>query len=485
MESSRSSPVPSVQPRPKLTALIVAGAFFMEFLDSTIIAPALPDMAASFGISAVDLNIGISAYLMTVAVFIPMSGWISDRFGIRRVFASAIIVFTVASALCGVSQGLWTFTAARILQGIGGAMMVPVGRLVVLRNTEKRNLMRAIATLTWPGLAAPIVGPPLGGFITTYASWHWIFLINVPLGAIALLLAVVVIRDARVAARSPFDWIGFALTGSACIGFMYGFDQIAQPQSQWLTPGLVLMASIVLGAASLRRARRKSHPLLDVSALRVQTFAAMVRAGFVFRAVVSAIPFLLPLMFQIAFGLNPFVSGLLVLALFSGNLGIKPLTSGILKRFGFRTTLLANGLLFSLTTFACALFSPDTPLAIIVIVLFFGGVTRSMQFTANITLAFVDVREEQLSGANTLFNMMTQIGLAMGIALGAIALRLAHSVTGSTPGPLSLTDFQLAFATIGALALLALIDCFALPPEAGSSISGHGANRTTDSVNRK
>lgn len=468
------------QPRPLLTSLIVAGAFFMEILDGTIIAPALPDMAGSFGVGVVDLNIGISAYLMTVAVLIPMSGWISDRFGARPVFASAIVVFTLASVLCGVSDGLWTFTAARVLQGVGGAMMVPVGRLVVLRNTEKHDLMRAIATITWPGLAAPIIGPPLGGFIATYASWRWIFLINVPLGIVALILALMFIRDARGGTRAPFDWTGFALISSACLGFMYGFDQIAQPSSRWLMPVLALFASIILGVVAFRRARRLPHPLLDVSSLRVQTFAAMVRTGFVFRAVVSAIPFLLPLMFQIAFGLSPFVSGLLVLSLFSGNLGIKPLTSRVLKRFGFRTTLIINGFLFSLTTFACALFSPATPLAIIVVVLFFGGVTRSMQFTANITLAFVDVREDQLSSANTLFNMMTQIGLAMGIALGAISLRLASVLTGGAENSLSLADFQVAFATVAALAIVALIDCFALPADAGATVSGHVAKRALD-----
>ena len=205
-----------------LIAMLVAGAFFMENLDGTVIATALPQMGNSFHVSPVDLNMGMTAYLLMLAVFIPISGWVADRFGARTVFAAAIAVFTVSSILCGLSGGLWQFTGARIIQGIGGAMMVPVGRLVVLRTTEKHNLVRSIAYITWPGLVAPILGPPVGGFITTYASWHWIFFLNVPLGVIGITLAVLWITNSKADQHKPFDWTGFGLSSTACTSFMYG-----------------------------------------------------------------------------------------------------------------------------------------------------------------------------------------------------------------------------------------------------------------------
>ena len=221
--------------RPLLIALLVAGAFFMENLDGTVITTAVPQMARSFGVSPVDLNIGITAYLLALAVFIPISGWLADRFGARIIFGGAIAIFTGSSVLCGISNGLWEFTAARILQGLGGAMMVPVGRLVVLRTTAKQDLLRSIAYITWPGLAAPILGPPVGGFITTYASWRWIFLLNVPLGILGVVVALLLIPASRDNVRKPFDWIGFVLSGAACVLLMYGLDLIGRQEIHWLT----------------------------------------------------------------------------------------------------------------------------------------------------------------------------------------------------------------------------------------------------------
>ena len=216
----------------------------MENLDGTVIATAMPQMARSFGASPVDLNIGMTAYLLALAVFIPISGWLTDRFGARPVFASAIGLFTASSVLCGLSNGLWEFTAARILQGLGGAMMVPVGRLVVLRTTAKQDLLRSIAYITWPGLAAPILGPPIGGFITTYASWRWIFLLNVPLGLLGVVLAHWLIPNSRSSQKSLFDWIGFILTSAACVSLMYGLDLIGRHEINWLTTGLLLVCSL-------------------------------------------------------------------------------------------------------------------------------------------------------------------------------------------------------------------------------------------------
>lgn len=456
--------------RSSAIALLVAGAFFMENLDGTVIVTALPQMAASFGVDPVSMNVGVSAYVLTLAVLIPASGWVADRFGARRVFASAVMTFTLASILCGLSQSLDVFIAARILQGAGGAMMVPVGRLVVLRATPKHDLIRAIATITWPGLVAPILGPPIGGFITTYASWHWIFLLNVPLGLIAFVLALKLVPAGRSGEARPFDWPGFALSGAACFALMYGLDLISRGDSDWGMAAAWMLASLGLGVAAVRHARRRAHPLVDLWALRVRAFAVTIYGGSLFRLAIGAVPFLLPLMFQIGFGLDPFQSGLLVLAVFAGNVAMKPFTTAILRRFSFRTTLLVNGLLNALSLFACALLTPQTPVVVIAVALFVGGLFRSMQFTALNTLAFAEVPEPRMGGANTLLNMVQTMAMGMGVACGAVALRLAAMLHPAGDASMPLVDFHIAFAIMGLMALLGLLDVLRLDPEAGDAV---------------
>jgi EmrB/QacA subfamily drug resistance transporter len=454
-------------------AILVAGAFFMENLDGTVIATALPQMGRSFHVNPVDLNIGMTAYLLMLAVFIPISGWVADRVGARTVFLSAIAVFTGASILCGLSTGFWQFTAARVIQGIGGAMMVPVGRLVVLRTTEKHNLMRAMVYITWPGLVAPVVGPPVGGFITTYASWHWIFFLNVPLGVIAMALAALWITNLREDRAKPFDWIGFALSSTACVSFMYGLELIGRQNTPWLTTGLFLGCGGALGVLAIVHLRRASAPVIDLSSLKIKTFAVTLGGGSLFRMAISVSPFLLPMMFQVGFGLDAFRSGLLMLGLFAGNLGMKTVTSPVLRRYGFRSVLIANGILTALGILACSALAPQTPRIVIIAVLFVNGVCRSMQFTSLNTLAFADVPKSQLSSATSFFSMVMQMTMGMGVALGAIALRLAALLDrhrGATP---SATEFRIAFALVSVLAFVAVIDCFSLAPEAGAAVTGH------------
>ena len=375
--------------RARLVALIVAGTFFMEYLDGTVIATALPAMAVDFGRSAVTLSVGISAYLLTLAVFIPVSGWIADRYGTRDVFVSAIAVFTAASMLCGLCDGLWTFVAARVVQGVGGAMMVPVGRLAVLRTTEKAALVGAIALLTWPALAAPLFGPPLGGLLTTYATWRWIFYLNVPIGAVAMVLAWRFLPNLHATDRRPFDLPGFLMGGLALAAVMEGMELISAGTAAGAA-GL-LGAGLVLGWFAVRHARRTPHPVMALAPLGVPTFAATLTGGTVFRVTIGSIPFILPLLFQIGFGLDPFQSGVMLLATFAGNIGMKPLTTGILRRWGFRTVGIVTGVGAALALLACAALFPATPLAVILPILFAGGLARSMQFTVLNTLAFADI----------------------------------------------------------------------------------------------
>jgi len=464
---------PVVVGNPLRIALLVAAAFFMENLDGTVIATALPQMARSFAMSAVDLNLGMTAYMLTLAVFIPASGWFADRFGARTVFGGAILGFTVASGLCALSNGLWEFTAARILQGMAGAMMVPVGRLVVVRATEKRDLMRMIGIIVWPGLVAPVLGPPLGGFITTYASWRWIFLLNIPLGLVGIALAWAWIRNERGSERKPFDGLGFALGGSACVAFMYGVELLGRQDAPWGQVAGFVGAAVVLGFFAWGHARRHPHPLLDLGALKVPSFAVAAWGGSLFRIAISTAPFLLPLLFQVGFGMDAFHSGLLVLTLFAGNLAMKTVTNPVLRRFGFRTTLLGNGLVVVVAAAACMLFSPATPWPVIAAVLFVNGLARSMQFTSLTTLSLAEIPAPQMSGASTLSSMVQQMTMGMGIAFGALALRVAAFAEGDTSGTPSVVDFRIAFGLVAALALAALFDVRTLAPDAGAEVSGH------------
>ncbi|TCT03259.1 MFS transporter [Aquabacter spiritensis] len=467
------TPVPPQSRRSSTAiALLVAGAFFMENLDGTVITTAIPQMAVSFGVAPIELNIGVSAYLLTLGVFIPISGWVADRFGPRRVFAAAIIVFTLASLLCGLAQSLTEFVLLRILQGVGGALMVPVGRFVVLRTTPKERLISAIAMLTWPALVAPILGPPVGGFITTYATWRWIFYLNLPLGMIGLVAALILIPGDRAAVSRPFDWPGFVFCGGALFTLLWTAEALGQPDVDWSVAALTAGAGLLLLGLGLRHLARAAHPLVDLSAVSLPTFSVAVRGGSAFRAAIGAVPFLLPLMFQLGFGLDAFQAGLLMMAVFAGNLLMKPATVPVLKRFGFRRVLLINSLINAASLAACALFTPQTPTAVIATILFLGGLTRSMQFTALNTIAFADVPAERMSGANTLFSTAFQIAMGLGVALGAIAIRLAEwGADLAGLGQVPAVSYRGAFLVIALVSLFSVYDCLRLPKDAGDHLS--------------
>lgn len=450
-------------------ALLVAATFFMENLDATIIATALPDIAHSFGVAAVDLNIAMSAYMLALAAFIPISGWLADRLGARRVFASAIVLFSLASLLCGLSGSLEMFLAARVLQGLSGAMMVPVGRLAVLRATEKKDLVRTIGYITFPALVAPILGPPLGGFIVTHATWPWIFFVNLPLGALAFIATFALISDHRAERQRPFDWLGFVLLSSTCVALLYGFELLGQNLAHFWPGALLCLAALVLGAWSVRHMRRHAHPLLNLGVLKIQTFSVSFVGASLFRIAISTLPFLLPLMFQLAFGLSPLTSGLLVVAVFAGNLAMKSRTTWVIQRWGFRRVLLVNGAIGVAALAACALFDADMQHWLIMLVLFIGGLSRSLQFTAYNTLGFADVPQAQMSDASTLFSMAFQLSMGMGIAVGALLLRAAMALHGN-PSQADTADFQLTFLFVGLLAVFALYDSWQLKPEAGAAV---------------
>jgi len=468
LSSKHTLPIPQPNPRNAyLGVLLVSAAYFMENLDGTIIATALPHMARSFHARAVDLNVGMTAYLLAVAIFIPVSGWVADRVGTRTTFAWAIAVFTLASVLCGAANGILSFTAARTLQGIAGAMMVPVGRLVVLRTTQREDLLRAIAYITWPGLVAPILAPPLGGWISDAASWRWIFFLNIPLGVSALVLTFFFIRNDRDEVPRQFDWFTFVLSAIACGSFVSSIEVVGQSRPNYFVAVALLAGSLLTGVLAILATLKSPAPLFDLASLKLRSFAVTIFGGSLFRVAISVAPFLLPLMFQIGFGLSAFRSGLLLLALFAGNLGMKPMTSYMLRRFGFRNVLIVNGLCVFVATALCSTLSPAMPAALLIAILVANGMGRSMQFTSLNTLAFADMKPARMSAANSLQGTIQQLTMGMGVAVGALALRLAEKFHGRGSDLPRLQDFQMAFVLVSALALISVADYLFLPGNAG------------------
>ncbi|MEA9999847.1 MFS transporter [Cryobacterium sp. RTS3] len=459
--------------RQRNIALLVAGTFFMEILDGTILTTAAPQIGRAFGVASVDVGVAITAYLLTLAVLIPLSGWITARFGARRVFLTAIAVFTVASILCAASPSLLLLTLSRVLQGAGGAMMVPVGRLAVLRVTAKGDLIRAIALLTWPALAAPVIAPLAGGLITTYTSWHWIFLINVPLGIVAFFAARVLVPGEEPVSPPALDWAGLWLSCSALGSLILAASLLSAPVPDW--PALLALASAgaALGGLAVRHLRRARHPLLDLDALRIETFRVAHAGGWMFRLTISAVPFLLPLLFQDAFGWSPVLAGSLVLALFAGNMAIKPVTTPLLRRFGFRRVLLSATTGAALSMALAALLTVETPVVIIVVLMVFSGVVRSVGFTGYNTIAFADVGRGQMTAANTLASTLQQLAAGFGIACGAIALRAGSALVGADAlGALGAGSeaFRIAFLLLALLTVPAVVEAWRLSPGAGENI---------------
>lgn len=459
-------------PQSRNIALAVAAALFAQFLDGVIIVTALPQMARDFGVGTLEMSIGVTIYMLAVTICIPAAAWLADRFGARRVFLTSVAAFTLASLLCALAQDLPQFVVARALQGVGGAVLFPVGRILVLRSAQKSEIVSAIGLTIWPALFAPVLGPALGGFLTEYASWQWNFWINIPLGLVNFLLVWrIVPRDGALRPR-PFDGVGFLLTATCLASLVYGFEAMVQGTLPvTATLGLAGLA-VIAGVLTLVWLPRQAHPLIDLSTFRIPTFAATdAKAGVLIRIGVNASPFLLPLMFQVAFGLDAFSAGGLVVAYFLGNLAIKAITTPTLRRFGFRSVLVVNGCLAGLSTAACGLLTPDTAYPLLIFILLLAGATRSMQFTALATLAFADVDAERRSSATTISSMSQQLSMVFGVAIAAGCLSLFQLWRGAPT--LALVDFQASFFLVGAMVVLSALSFLRLTRDAGAEVSGH------------
>jgi EmrB/QacA subfamily drug resistance transporter len=457
----------------RIIPLIVATALFMENMDSTVIATSLPAIAADIGTSPLTLKLAITSYLLSLAVFIPASGWTADRFGARMVFTLAVGVFMVGSIGCALASNVTHFVFARILQGMGGAMMTPVGRLVLLRTIDKAGLVSAMTWVTMPALIGPVIGPPLGGFITTYFSWHWIFLINIPIGLLGIVLAMKYIDPIRSVDPERFDLYGLVLAGVGLAGIAFGLSVAGLN----LLPWSVIAALVGVGSISMTlyiiHARRTGSPVLDFSLLRLPTMRAAIIGGFLFRLGIGALPFLLPLLMQVGFGLSPFQSGLVTFASAVGAMGMKTIATRIIRTFGFRNMMTVNAVVSAAFLAACALFTVTTPLMIIFLILVVGGFFRSLEFTAINTVAYAEIEPAQMSRATTLVSVNQQLAVSAGVAVGAATVETtlwAHHLT-----ELSADAFAPAFLVVALISAAASIFFWQMPVDAGHEISGRKA----------
>ena len=416
--------------RTRRTAVIIACAMFMQSLDFTVIATALPTMAKTFGADPVHMNVALTSYLLSLAVFIPASGWIADRYGARTVFRIAIAVFTLGSVLCGRADSLAFLVVSRILQGIGGAMMVPVGRLVLLRTAAKQELVAAMAWLTIPALLGPVLGPPVGGFIVTYFSWRWIFDINIPIGILGIVLVSLFVEDVREPPRGRFDGIGLLFSGIALASLMFGLETAGRGVVPRDLTATMIAIGLVAVVGYLLHARRHPAPLLDLSLMRLPCFGVALSAMMLFRTGIGAIPFLLPMMLQVGFGASAVQSGLITFASSAGALVMKPATQHALRLFGFRDTLVWNGVISAVMIAICAAFRPTWPAAAIYAALLIGGFFRSLQFTAYNTLAYGDVPRARMSSATSLYVTCQQLAATIGISTGAVSLEISTALSG-------------------------------------------------------
>jgi EmrB/QacA subfamily drug resistance transporter len=456
-------------------ALIVACAQFMQNLDGTIIVTALPAMAQSFATTASRMSEGITAYALAAAVFIPASGWLADRMGTRNLFCLAIGLFTLASMACGMAVSFGGFIGWRLMQGGTAAMMSPVGRMIVLRNTEKKGeLMQTLSTLVWPALIAPVIGPPLGGFITSAASWSWIFYINVPFGIAAIALALTVIPNHRSEERSAFDLRGFLLLAIAVGCLTYGFDVAGARQVEVPVVVALIAAAAVAGVLAVRHLEAARQPVVSLAPLRRHPFfVACISGGGLSRAAISATPFLLPLMLEVGFGLSPLDSGLLLLIYMLANFLMKVVTNPIVRRFGMRRVLLVNGGITAAGIAACALIFPGLPAVLIGAILLLAGASRSLQFSALTYMTFAEIAPEERSPASVLSSLTMQVANGVGVALAALLLNFSRLLRHAAS--LSPFDFRLALIAMGVFGALGLFAYAGLAEGTGAEVSGHTA----------
>lgn len=454
----------------RLLAAVVATAFFVEQMDATVLVTALPAITTEFGVNPVSGNLLLTSYLLSLTAFLPACGRLAELFGIRTIFCAAMAVFTFASALCSLSDSMVMLIAARLLQGVGAAMLSPVGRLLLLRSVPKSELVRAMSWVLIPTMIAPILGPLVGGFLVTFASWRWIFWINVPIGLIGIAMAWLLVREPPERPEpAPIDLRGALLCGGALAGVVVGLETLVHNALDWRLSLAAAAGGLASAGAYLAHARRHPAPLLNLGLMRIRTFSIATRAGVLFRIGIAAFPFLLPLMLQLNFGMSALASGAITFASGVSALAVKLTTVPILRRLGYRRVMIANGVLCALFLALCAALRPGWPIVAIYAVMLLGGFVRSLQFNAFGTIAFADMKPAQMADATSLHSVVQQLAAVLGISIAAMTLAVAGGLRGA--GPPALGDFSIAFAFVAALALWSAWICAQLREGDGSELS--------------
>ncbi|MBS0250103.1 MAG: DHA2 family efflux MFS transporter permease subunit [Proteobacteria bacterium] len=448
--------------------LVVATGLFMENLDATVLATSLPAIAKDLNSNPIHLKLAVTTYLLALAVFIPASGWMADRFGAKNVFRAAMVVFSIGSIACGLSSDLGSLVAARIVQGIGGAMMAPVGRLIVLRTIPKTDMINAIAWLTVPALVGPVLGPPLGGFLTTYFSWRWIFWINIPVALAGIVLVTRLIPDTRESVTRTFDARGFFLIGPGLSLFLTGVTLMGLGLLDRDLVLLITLSGAVLLALYVWHALRVPEPIIDLRLLAIPTYRAGVIGGFMFRTGLGAGPFLLPLLFQTGFGMTAFQSGLMTFATGIGAMFMKTQAAAIIRRYGFKRVLIANAVVSSLFAALPSLFVSSTPALLIVALFLAGGLSRSLQFTSVNTLAYADVSPERLSRATSFAAALQELSGSVGVTIAAMGLQTMQYLRGGSA--IDAAHFPPVFILIGLVSLTSILFFSRLSNSAGASL---------------
>lgn len=456
-------------PAQRILPFIVGCALLMQMLDSTVVTTALPAMARDLGSDPISMNITITSYLIAVAMFVPVSGWAADRYGARKVFIAAIALFTLSSLTCALSSSLTQLVISRVVQGLGGAMMVPVGRIILLRTIPKHNLLKAMAFLSMPALIGPMAGPPLGGLLVTYASWQWIFLINIPIGILGIWLIMRYVQALPTDTESPrLDVVGFLLSAVCMAALVSGFESLGHGGPQAWVSATLIATGLITGYLYVLHSRRHPNPILDLTLLRTPTFRAAVLAGNLCRFAVGATPYLLALLLQIGFGMSALSAGLITFVGAVGSLLMKMAAPRILNRWGYRYVLTVNAVLTGLSLAACASFTPETPSVLMLGILLIGGFFRSLQFTAVNTLAYADISHAGMSRASSFAAMAQQLGVSLGVGVAAESLSLSMAWRGSNN--LIAADVMVGFIVIGTLCALASLAFWKLSPHAGESL---------------
>lgn len=448
---------------------VVAVAFLMEQLDSTIIVTAVPDIARSLDVTPLRMNLAVTTYILTLAMFIPVSGWFADRFGARRIFALSLLIFTAGSILCGLATSFPMLIATRALQGFGGAMMTPVGRLILIRSFPRSQLVTAMTYMTLPAVVGPVIGPVLGGILTTYLSWRWIFWVNLPFGIAGIVMALRYVDDTRRDRSLKFDFPGFLMVGLGCVLIQYGIENVGRPTIPVPAIAGVLAAAVLLLVAFGRYARRVAAPAVDLTLFRLRTFRVGTLAGGICRVGLNGVPFLLPLMLQVGFGMSPVVSGSLTFASALSALAVRPISSRLLRLFGFDRVLIWSAVFGAIIVAGFALIGPDTPRWVIILYVFIFGVARACQFMTSNTLSYSDTPAAQLSRATSLGGVLQQLSVSFGVSIAAMLLGVV-TLDGS---PLTPEKFHLTFLIMGIIPLLGLPGFFRLEPEDGQQVSRH------------